>query len=245
MKVDRKNSTLFNLRVRIAFMVCCAGLCTTAHAQYFEPRAYEPSEARYVAAGVFFRDFAPRATNSAPESLKVNYKTVMPFLSFRQGSVDVSFGYTSYSLRGATRAAIFAASTFTNDVPLAGSRGSTLILPFLIAADFSKSESTGSDRDDFNVASVGIGTGLKYRSVGESIDFAVSAVGAIHYSFEGFNLRSGSSTAVLGEAIALFRRIPVLEGIAAGYRFRWQSWSTDGNFDYRTVNHGFFVGVMF
>lgn len=216
-----------------------------ARGQYVERRSYEPSVARFVAGGLFAREFTPRASNDAPDSLRIHYKRLMPFVMMRQGPVDLTFGYAQYDLAGRTRSTLFLAAIFTNDVPLAGSRENALVLPIVLAADFSKSESAGSDRDHFNVGSVGIGAGLKFRSSGEDIDLTAAVEGVIHYSFEGYGIRSASSPAVLGEVSALFRSIPILQGIAAGYRFRLQSWSTGGTFDYRTVNHGAFLGVMF
>lgn len=234
-------STRQCVTVAVIAAFCAAG----ARGQYLERRSYEPSVARFVAGGVFAREFTPRANNDAPDSLQIRYKRLMPFVMMRQGPVDLTFGYTRYDLAGQTRSALFLAVVFTNDVPLIGSRESALVLPVVLAADFSKSESAGADRDHFNVGSVGIGAGLKFRSAGEGLDFSLSVAGVMHYSFEGYGIRSASSPAVLGEASALFRTIPILEGMAAGYRFRLQSWSTGGTFDYRTVNHGVFVGVLF
>jgi hypothetical protein len=215
--------------------------------QYEERRGYEPSIARYVAAGAFARRFEPRSGNPTPDSLVIRYTRVMPFLMFRQGPLDLVIGYTRYDLGGSSRAAVYLGSTYSSDLPLAGEgeRGAALVLPLVVAADYTKSESAGSDRDDFNVASVGIGAGLKFRLMEPSYELAVSGAGIIHFSFEGYNFRNGSSPAVVGEAWALFRDVPILRGIALGYRYRYQSWSAGGKFDYTTVNHGAYVGVMF
>ena len=232
------------LRYAALGMMAIAGTCACT-GQYVERRSYEPSVARFIAAGVFAREFTPRVSNDAPDSLRIRYTRIMPFVDLRQGPVDLSFGYAQYPLGGRTRIALFLGAVYTNDVLLSGNREGALILPILLAADFSKSESAGADRDHFNVGSVGIGAGLKYRLGGEEFDLSCSAAGVIHYSFEGYNIRSASSAAVLGDVTALIRTIRIGEGIAAGYRFRLQSWSTGGAFDYRTVNHGLFLGVMF
>jgi hypothetical protein len=224
---------------------CCMGLAVPSLSQYMEQRSYEPSVVRYIAAGMFFREFTPRGSNTAPDSLVIRISRVMPFLMFRQGPVDITFGYTTYTLRGGSRATIFLGSTFATEFPLIGGRGSALVLPLLLAADFTKAESAGSDRDHFNTASVGVGTGLKYRFAGEDADFSIAATGVYHYSFQGYSIASGSSPAVLGEAALVLKRVPVFDGIAAGYRFRYQSWNTGGFFDYTTTNHGLYVGVLF
>jgi hypothetical protein len=220
-------------------------LAAMAHGQYLEKREYEPAVDRYVAGGIFFRDFRPGGNNTAPDSLAIRFSRVMPFLMFRQGPVDITFGYTTYSMGGASRATVFLGSTFSTEFPLAGNRRSALVLPLLIAADFTKAESAGSDRDHFNTASVGVGTGLKYRIVGEDVDAFLAATGVYHYSFLGYSFENGSSPALLGEAAVSLKRVPVFNGIAAGYRFRYQRWNTGGYFDYATTNHGIFVGVLF
>jgi hypothetical protein len=218
-----------------------------ALAQYLEPsRSYVPSDARFVSAGIFARDFRPRGSNTAPESLAVSYTRVMPLLGFRQGPVDFLFGYTTYDLHGAARAAIYFGVTFSGDYILSGNRERALVLPFIVDADFTKSESAGTLHDNFDVGSIGIGTGLKYRSNGESVDFSVMAAAIIHYSFDGYSLQTGSSPAAIAEAVALLPEVGILNGLALGYRFRFQAWTLgNGRYDYRTMNNGVFIGVMF
>jgi len=218
----------------------------SAVAQYYEPREYQPSDARYLTAGVAQREFTPRPSNSLPDSVSLGYDRLMPMLSFKQGPVDITFGYATFSLQGRSRASIFFGATFSNEVPIAGKRPSALVLPILLAADFTKTEGIGFERENFNIASVGIGTGLKYRYAGEGMDVSVSAVEVFHYSTEGFSTGTGFSAATLGEALVLLRDIHVLDGLAFGYRFRLQTWAMSSTrFNYRTIGHGPFIGVMF
>ena len=219
-----------------------------AAAQYLEdePRNYSPSIARYLSAGIYARDFSPRPGNDAPDSLRISYNSIMPVLGFRQGPVEILFGYTNYHLVAASCAGVFFGATFVSEVALAGGKEAALVLPVVISADFTKSESAGSDRDNFNVGSLGVGTGLKFRLTQPGFDFSVQAAAIIHYSFEGFSVQSGSSSALTGDAVALLRSVPILDGIAVGYRFRLQSWSMPGGkFEYRTTNHGVYLGVLF
>ena len=170
----------------------------------------------------------------------------MPVVGFRQGPVDLLFGYTTYDLHGASRSAVFFGVTFTGDYLLAGNRESALVLPFLVDADFTKSESAGGLHDNFDVGSLGVGTGIKYRRIGESVDFSVMAAAIIHYSFDGYSLQTGSSPAAVAEAVAILPYIGIWNGLAIGYRFRYQAWSLgSGRYDYKTVNNGLFLGVMF
>ena len=223
---------------------CGSGL---AHAQYLEQtRSYTPMDARFASIGMFARDFRPKGTNTAPDSLAVSYTRVMPLIGFRQGPVDFLFGYTPYDLHGASRSAVFFGVTFSGDYVLAGNRDQALVLPFLVDADFTKSESAGGLHDNFDVGSVGIGTGIKYRRNGESLDFSAMAAAIIHYSFDGYSLETGSSPAAVAEVLALFPQVGILNGLAIGYRFRFQAWTLgNGRYDYRTVNNGVFVGVLF
>ena len=146
--------------VAAAFILSCAA--PAALAQYLEQsRSYAPSDARFASAGIFARDFRPRGTNTASESLAVSYTRVMPLVGFRQGPVDFLFGYTTYDLHGAARAAIYFGVTFTGDYILSGNREQALVLPFVVDADFTKSESAGTLHDNFDVGSIGVGTGLK------------------------------------------------------------------------------------
>jgi hypothetical protein len=217
-----------------------------AVAQYDEPREYVLSDARFFSAGAMVRDFAPTAGNTTPDSLTIAYRTWMPMLAFHQGPVELMFGYARYTMTGSSREAIFLGTTVTTDLVLAGSRSGALLVPFCGAADYSKSESDGAERDNFNIASLGIGAGLKYRAVSPSLEFTVQALGIIHYSFEGLSTGSGSSTAVLGEVRLLSRHIQILEGLVFGYRYRYQRWAlSDARFNYRAIMHGPYLGVLF
>lgn len=218
----------------------------TAGAQYEEPREYVLSDARFLSAGAMYRDFAPTAGNTTPDSLVIKYTTWMPMLAFHQGPVELMFGYARYTMTGSSREAIYLGTTVTTDLVLAGSRSSALLVPICGAADYSKSESDGSERDNFNIASFGIGAGLKYRAVSPSLEFTVQALGVIHYSFEGLSTGSGSSSAVLGEVRLLTRHIQILEGLVFGYRYRYQRWTlSDARFNYQAVMHGPYLGVLF
>ena len=235
------------LRRGIAAAAILSCGASPALAQYLEQtRSYTPMDARFASIGMFARDFRPKGTNTAPDSLTVSYTRVMPLIGFRQGPVDFLFGYTPYDLHGASRSAIFFGVTFTGDYVIAGNRDQALVLPFLVDADFTKSESAGELHDNFDVGSVGIGTGIKYRINGESLDFSAMAAAIIHYSFDGYSLQTGSSPAAVAEVIALLPRVGILNGLALGYRFRFQAWTLgNGRYDYRTVNNGVFLGVLF
>ncbi|MFN0159321.1 MAG: hypothetical protein ACKVRP_14770 [Bacteroidota bacterium] len=215
-------------------------------AQYYEPSVYEQAEARYANVGFMQRDFQPLSSNPVADSLAIGFNRIMPMIGLRQGPVDVVFGYTRFTLRGERREAILFAARFTNDIPVAGTKPGALIIPLVIGTDYSKAQAVGPERETFNIVSVGIGGGLKYRYYTRSVDFSIAATEIFHYAFEGFNTGSGFSAATVGEASVLFPGALALDGIALGYRFRYQIWSmSEQRFNYRSLSHGPYLGIMF
>lgn len=218
----------------------------TAHAQYYEPRGYQPADARYLAAGFLLSDFQPRSSNPLADSGAIAYSRVMPTLAFRQGPVEAMFGYARYTLQGERREAIIFSALFTNDIPLTGERDGGLLGSLMLATDFTKAEAAGPQRGSFNIVSIGIGGGVKYRSYDRSADFSVSAGGIAHFSFEGLSTGSGFSGAIVSSVSLILPQVPIFEGLALGYRFRHQMWSmSEKRFNYRGVFHGPQVGILF
>ncbi len=230
----------------LALFLVTGVIAVPVRAQYDQPRDYAPLEARFGAAGVIHSEFTPRGGNSAADSLVIRYAAWMPVVSFHQGPVEIMFGYTRYTLRGSSRTAIHFGTVVTNDFPLSASRSHALAVPVCVAADFTKAESTGAERDNFNIASLGLGAGLLYRLSGTGADLRLRALGIVHYSFEGLSTGSGSSSVIQADASLLLRFVHVGEGIALGYRFRLQNWSLSSEqFNYRAVTHGPYIGILF
>ncbi len=214
-------------------------------AQYYE-RSYDPPSNRFIHAGFLQKDFEPRSSNASPDSLTIRYSRIMPVIGFRQGLVDLLFGYTRFMLRGNEKSTLFASVIVGNDLPLSFSPTHALLVPIMISSDYTRADNTGGDKENFNIGSVGIGAGLKYRFIQPQFEFRIHAAEAIHWSFEGFSTGSGFSAATTGEALFVFRDALVLDGITLGYRFRYQTWNmNNARFDYKSLSHGAFVGVMF
>lgn len=214
-------------------------------AQYYE-RPYEHMENRFIHVGFFQRDFQPRSTNPFPDSLTINYSRIMPTIGFRQGLVDITFGYTRFFIRGQDKTSIFASVAVGNDLPITFSSTHAFLIPLMISSDYTRADNTGGDKENFNLGSVGIGAGLKYRFMNRGLEFSLLAAEAAHWSFEGFSTGSGFSAASIGEALFVFRDVLSLDGITLGYRFRYQTWNmNNAKFDYKSLSHGAFVGVMF
>ncbi len=242
MTVKRRDRWVAGTVLGLALLLCPRSL----KAQYEDRPTDESPAARYLAAGVDARLFEPGAANTAPDSLSVRFRGAMPMLSFHQGLVDLYFGYAPYTLRGRSRSTVVFGTTVANEFSLTGRGSSALILPLMLAADFTKAESAGIQADDFNVGSIGIGGGLKYRLVRPDLEFSAQVLELFHFSFEGLGVGTGFSPATIANASLLLRDFLVADGVVIGYRFRLQTWSmSDRFFRYRAVSHGPFVGVMF
>jgi hypothetical protein len=215
-------------------------------AQYDEPREYKPFEGRILSLGALALDFRPRPDNGVSDSAVIDFRRWMPVIGFRQGPVEIMLGYTTYSLRNASRSTILLSAQFSQDIPLAGKRPQALILPVMVTADFTKAEGTGYERENFNIASVGLGAGLKYRYYTGGIEFSMQVAEAAHFSSEGLSTGSGFSALTTGYALVVLHQTLVFEGLAVGYRFRYQTWAMDNNrFNYRSLSHGPFLGILF
>lgn len=235
-----------NSRVVNGLLLMLIGVVGFSTAQYLEPREFTPLQGRYIALGVASHEYLPRATNSAADSLQIAFNRWAPTLNFHQGAIDVLFAYTRYQLRGTTHTAIHLGTVVSMELPLIGPRSGGLKLPLCIAGDYTKTESDGTERDNFNVGSLGIGTGLAYRYTGRDLEVAVQALGIAHYAFEGYGTGNGSSMVLTADAHVLWRTPILFDGLVFGYRLRSQTWSLGSDrFDYRAVMHGPYVGALF
>ena len=215
-------------------------------AQYDEQPEYRPFEGRVLSLGAFSLDFEPRPDNTTPDSAAINFRRWMPLIGFRQGSVEIMLGYTTYDLGGVTRSSVHLSAQVSRDVPLAGRRPGALVLPVMVTADFTKAEGTGPERENFNIASLGVAAGLKYRYYTEAMEFSVQVVQAAHFSSEGLSTGSGFSALTSGHALLVLHQSLVFDGVAVGYRFRYQTWAMDNSrFNYRSISHGPFLAIVF
>lgn len=230
--------------LRVAVLLSLAN-ASVVRAQYYD-EPVEPQEIhRFVFLGIGPADFAPLGSNEAPDSTRIAYTSVMPLVGIRQGSFELLFGYTRYTLGGATLSGITAQTTVGFDLLLSGGRAESLVLPILLAGDYTKAEASGPARADFNLGSVGAGAGLAYRRASGALELSAEAGQLLQYSFEGFGTVYGFSTATLIRLTLVLPRLPVLDGMAFGYRFRYQTWSmSDKTLNYRLLMHGLSVGIL-
>jgi hypothetical protein len=217
----------------------------TARGQYYEEPEFRPSEARYLYAGAVRQDFSPRGSNAAPDSERIHYAKVMPMIGFRQGPVDLFFGYTKFNERGKSNTAMFLGTVISTELRMSGQPGSAFAIPLMVAADFARAESGGPERENFNIASFGLGVGLTYRVAAPGLDFSVRAGELVQFASQGLSTGTGFSAATLADASLILREI-VLNGLALGYRFRYQTWSmSEERFNYQAVSHGPYLGILF
>lgn len=221
-------------------------ICASPVSAQYDERPHEQRESRFIHAGYFQRDFHPRYSNTAPDSIQMQYRCIMPTIGFRQGLVDVTFGYTRFTLRGEDRTSVFAGVIVGTEFPLTASPASALLIPVMLLSDYTRTDNTGPDKYSFNIGTVGFGTGLKYRLLARSFEFHLYGGQSAQIAFEGFRTGSGFSAITTGEALLIFRNALLLQGITVGYRFRYQTWNmNNAMFDYKSTSHGAFVGVMF
>jgi hypothetical protein len=230
--------------------LCIAALCglvvlpgAVLRGQYIERDERTPGDlSRFIAVGVIRRDFTPMGSNTAPDSLRIRYGSLLPGVTFRQSGFEICLAYGRYTANGKRSEMVMLSSTYSNDLPLSGSRA--LAASLIIGADYAKAGAGATVRDDFNLASVGIGLGLVSAPDVGRLKLSLSVHALMHLSYEAYSARSASSPAVLAGGTVLFPGGPIGDGLALGYRFRWQQWSTGGYFDYRAVNHALFFGVI-
>lgn len=227
-------------------VVACGITARPASGQYYDSQEYRRPEGRYLSLGILRDEFVPRSNNSLPDSVAARFSAAMPILAFRQGPVEIYLGYTRFDERGASRSAVIFGTQITNEFSLGGGRPGGLALPLMIAADYTKVESGGPQRDDFNLATLGLGAGLKYRLVTPDAEFWIQGIQLFHVAFQGIAAGTGSSLATVGEAGLLLPRVPIGGGVVFGYRVRVQRWSlNDDRFNYRLLYHGPSIGILF
>jgi hypothetical protein len=141
---------------------------------------------------------------------------------------------------------VLLAAAVRQEIPLAGSRGERFLLPVVLSTDFTKAQAAGPQRETFGVASIGAGAGFKFRSYGRAHDAAIEVLGVVHYSFDGLGTGSGFSPALIAEANLLLADALPFASLAVGYRLRVQSWKmSEEKFNYRSVSHGPYLGILF
>ena len=158
----------------------------------------------------------------------------------------IALGFSSYKFNNDTRSEFTIAAESSTDIPLGGGpeRGN-FFLPIVFSTNYVQATGITNSSKDFNIADIGIGTGIQFRQFLENFGVQFTGVGIIYYSSAGFSLESGSSTAAVAELQFLFRDL-IGDGMTAGYRFEIERWSmSEESLNYTRQFHGPFIGIFF
>jgi hypothetical protein len=228
----------------VCALVCAAAF--TASAQYIEPEEGLPLAPRFASVGAMWWTFGPLGSNPLPDSSAISFNRVAPLVSYRDGSLDLAFAYTTYTDGSGSHPALFFGGKYVQDIVLSGRRSTPLTLPLSVLVQFTKVQAGGPSRQTFNIGIAGLGAGLKYRTLSRQMQLWVEAGGIAAFAFDAYSMRNGFCGGAYGEAAALFGNVGPFAGIALTYRFQWQSWSMSSHeFNYRSFVHGPSLGVIF
>ncbi len=233
------------------FLSAAALLLTLCYAQEARCQLFdeaEPSLGDYRSAGLSgsLQSFRPRAGNSEADSGKIRFGTPLWLAEYRQLGFRIALGFSSYKFNNDTRSEFTIAAESSTDIPLGGGpeRGN-FFLPIVFSTNYVQATGITNSSKDFNIADIGIGTGIQFRQFSENFGVQFTGVGIIYYSSAGFSLESGSSTAAVAELQFLFRDL-IGDGMTAGYRFEIERWSmSEESLNYTRLFHGPFIGIFF
>ena len=225
------------------FLICIAN---ESRCQLFEESYPSLDDYRTLGISPTIQNFEPAGGNTLPDSAKIHIKTPMWLAEYRQMGVRIAFGYSSYTFNNESRSEISMAAESITDISFtAVSDRGNFFLPVVISTNFVQASGATNSSKDFNIANVGIGTGVKYKRMAEKFGVQFTGVGIIYYRTPGFSVESGSSTAVVAELQFLFREL-IGDGVTAGYRFETQTWSmSDKTQNYARWFQGLFIGIFF
>lgn len=225
------------------FLICSAN---ESRCQLFDENYPSLEDYRSLGISAAVQDFGPAGGNTLSDSAKIHINTPLWLAEYRQMGVRIAFGYSSYKFNNDSRSEISLAAESITDISFtAASEHNNFFLPVVFSTNFVQASGASNSSKDFNIANVGIGTGLKYKQVTEKFGVQFTGVGILYYSTAGFSVESGSSTAVVAEIQFLFREL-IGNGFTAGYRFETQKWSmSDKTQNYVRLFQGPFIGIFF
>jgi hypothetical protein len=233
-----------NLVAAVIVLVSCS---VGAYAQEFQSslRDYDLIDYRSIGGGAALNRFEPRTDNSLPDSLAIKFTTPMFFLEYRQMNIHIAVSYNHYSLRGDSKSAYAIYADGSTDLAVAAKRSGGFYIPIIVSTNYVRADGTGTSSGIFDVGSIGIGTGLKYRLLSETFGMLLSGGAVVHYSTVGFSIEYGSSVSTRGEIQFLLPDL-LWSGITLGYRFENQQWKMSASkYNYTHQYHGAFVGLFF
>ena len=223
-------------------------LSVTVHAQDFGMDVTTLSDFRSLGAGMMMQHFQPSSGNPTAPADRIDFSTSVPMIELRQDGGRLSVGWNGFTdARGSARRSLSVYGETHNDLPLGLKLGTmpTLFLPVIVSANYVRADAPSATVGPFDIGSVGIGTGLKFKRFGRDWGVTTFAAASLLYATRGFSTEYGSQTSLAGE-ITVIRNGWGLEGVLAGYRFERQVWNmNDARLDYRRLYHLLFIGFLF
>ncbi len=238
--------------MRRTWLMFCVLLCvqfSSAYSQEFGEENTRLSDFRSIGIGAAAHRFEAAAGNSLPDSLRIHFSSTAGIIEYRDLTTHIAFSYTPYTINGTSQTALSLSAESAYDIPLSQSRpdfsGQRLFLPIVISTNYVKASGSSHFTKDFNIGSLGIGAGIKYRYIGDSFGLQIFGVGCILVSSQGFSAETGTSTSVIAEASLMLPEV-IGNGIIVGYHFETQSWSlSNAAYNYRRQFQGPFIGIFF
>lgn len=215
-------------------------------AQDFGFAYYSITDYRSLGASYNAQEFFPSRSNTLHDSLRIRFSSSLPSIEYREINARVAIGYQEYSHAGKSLSSFSVYVESGNDFPLTGrEQKNGIFIPIKLSANYVKSESGQRGQRNFDIGSLGVGTGIKYRFITREFGVQASATGTMHFSNVGFGTEYGSQTALTGEIQIIIPDI-FLEGMIIGYRYDKQQWNmNDSSLDYERYYHGPFIGIFF
>ncbi len=206
------------------------------------------SEYRALNGGYHQQKFSPRNSNTLADSAVIRFSTALPTIELRQNNGRLSVGYQTYvDLSGKSKESFSVYGETHNDIALTDrkNQSAALVVPIVVAANYVRAESPNNGIKDFDIGSLGLGTGLKFKHFERSFGLQAFVIGTIYYSSEGFSTEYGSQNSVAAELQCIIPEI-IYEGMIVGYRFESQRWNmNDVSLNYQRQYHGLFAGFLF
>ncbi len=207
---------------------------------------YTMTDFRSLGVSYNIQEFSPSGSNPLSDSLRIRFTTAMPMFEYREMQARVAVGYQSYSINGRSSNAFSVFMESGNDFSLSGKeQRSGFFIPVKLSANYLRAENPQQGQRNFDIGSLGVGTGMKYRYIAKTFGLQASATGSLHYASVGFGTEYGSQTSLTGEIQCIFPEL-IFDGLIAGYRYERLEWDmSDTHLNYRRFYHGPFIGIFF
>ena len=241
-RVRGKGMRIYHTALPILLLIC---FTEKTRCQLFDDA--EPSLGDYRSAGISgsLQSFQPRSGNSQAHPQRF-IGAPLWLAEYRQLGFRLALGFSSYKFNNDSRSEFTIAAESITDISLGGGveRGN-FFFPDVFSTNYVQATGITNSSKDFNIADVGVGTGLMFRQLSEDFGVQFTGVAIIYYSSAGFSLESGSSTAAVAELQFLFRNF-IGDGMTAGYRYEIERWSmSEESLNYTRQFHGPFIGIFF